>query len=119
MSLMWLVYFAEIVENLSVFLISTGLVGLFICLIVLIIHNVEFHKSEDTKKVNKISMFAVPFLLFLLLIAALLPSEKTIYLMAAAYGTEQVIKNERVQTIGNDVLDVIEIKLKEMKEEGK
>lgn len=48
-------------------------------------------------------------------LAISIPNEKTIYIMAGAYATEQIASNERVQKIGSDVLDVIETKLTEMK----
>ena len=46
-----------------------------------------------------------------------IPSEKTIYIMAGAYATEQIASNERVQKIGSDVLQVIEGKLEKLKQE--
>lgn len=52
----------------------------------------------------------------LLLFAVLIPSEKTIYIMAGAYATEQIVTNTKVQKIGNDVLEVIESKLDKMKD---
>ena len=78
------------------------------------------HNSEvpvNIKKAKKIS-FSLSFIALLFgLTSAAIPSEKTIYIMAGAYATEQIATNDRVQKIGSDVLGVIESKLSKMKED--
>lgn len=69
--------------------------------------------NKIQSKTNKLSIIGIVFIIF----AILLPSEKTIYIMAGAYATEQIATNDRVQKIGSDVLEVIEGKLSKMKKD--
>jgi len=52
------------------------------------------------------------------LIAALIPSEKTMYVMAGAYATQQIAENPNVQRIGGKIVTVIDKKLDEIIDEG-
>ena len=52
------------------------------------------------------------------LIAALIPSEKTMYVMAGAYVTQQIAENPNVQRIGGKIVTVIDKKLDEIIDEG-
>lgn len=80
-------------------------------------HNKRALKSR--KSVKRYTIFFVSISFFLALFASLIPSERTIYIMAGAYATEQIATNDRVQKIGSDVLEVIEGKLSKMKQEDK
>lgn len=77
----------------------------------------DFNKSlpERKKKSIRSAKILVSLCLGFWFTSALIPNEKTIYLMAGAYATEQIASNERVQKIGSDVLEVIETKLTELK----
>lgn len=68
-------------------------------------------KSILTKSVK----WAIPFAVIFALLSVLLPTERTVYLMTAAYATQTIAQNDRVQKIGSDVLEVVEKKLSEMK----
>ena len=68
-------------------------------------------KSILTKSVK----WTIPLTIIFALLSALLPTERTVYLMTAAYVTQTIAKNDRVQKIGSDVLEVVEKKLSEMK----
>ncbi len=59
--------------------------------------------------------YSAPTLIILAVVITLLPNERTLYMIAGAYATEQIAKNERVNKIGSDVLDVIENKLEDLK----
>lgn len=78
-------------------------------------HNEQVPKNRKLFKRAAISLLIVCFLSGLTSI--LIPSEKTIYIMAGAYATEQIATNDRVQKIGSDVLEVIENKLEKLKED--
>lgn len=128
MKLAMLVYFASLSTGMCVFLMIVGLVLTAVFGTVLInrsITNDVYDHDADyaVKKRNQansafksVKKFALigPALIAL---SILIPSEKTIYIMAGAYATEQIASNERVQKIGSDVLQVIEGKLEKLKQE--
>ena len=68
-------------------------------------------KSVLTKSIK----WTIPFAVIFALLSVLLPTERTVYLMTAAYATQTIAQNDRVQKIGSDVLEVVEKKLGEMK----
>ncbi|KYQ80372.1 hypothetical protein AWW72_03715 [Acinetobacter sp. NRRL B-65365] len=136
MKLALLVYFAGIANSISLlFAIITALAvsyALYTCCFVPNlgeerIYSFDSDKEKAEKKAFNDSLpelkakasAKVKLVIFGALItgffSAIIPSEKTIYLMAGAYATEQIALNERVQKIGSDVLEVIETKLGEMK----
>ena len=71
-------------------------------------------KSILTKGVK----WTIPLTVIFALLSVLLPTERTVYLMTAAYATQTIAQNDRVQKIGSDVLEVVEKKLSEMKGES-
>lgn len=71
-------------------------------------------KSTLTKCIK----WTIPFAIIFALLSVLLPTERTVYLMTAAYATQTIAQNDRVQKIGTDVLEVVEKKLSEMKGES-
>lgn len=128
MKLAILVYFASLSSGLCAFLMVLGLILVAAFVVVLINrsitndvydHNADYAvKKRDQansafKSVKKFGLIG-PVLIAL---SILIPSEKTIYIMAGAYATEQIASNERVQKIGSDVLQVIEGKLEKLKQE--
>lgn len=132
MKLALLVYLASTVESVSKLFFLFSLFGLFALISLLMItfasgYGIEqgyretdeqfSRKVEIRTKIFNYSKYLAPTFLTLCLVSALLPNERTIYLMAGAYATEQIASNERVQKIGSDVLEVIETKLGEMKKE--
>ena len=68
-------------------------------------------KSILTKSIK----WTIPLTIIFALLSVLLPTERTVYLMTAAYATQTIAQNDRVQKIGSDVLEVVENKLSEMK----
>ena len=68
-------------------------------------------KSILTKSIK----WTIPLTIIFALLSVLLPTERTVYLMTAAYATQTIAQNDRVQKIGSDVLEVVEKKLSEMK----
>ena len=130
MELALLVYFASVVGTFS------GLLGLLSFLlfsvsiafvITLLIGDLGIKKryGETDEELNnqlkiksiltKSVKWTIPLTIIFALLSVLLPTERTVYLMTAAYATQTIAKNDRVQKIGSDVLEVIEKKLGEMK----
>lgn len=81
------------------------------------LYSIDANK-EDSSKFRKFNLRAVkwtiPFALFLTLVTALLPSEKTLYLMAGGYFGQQVVQSEQV----GKVVKIIDIKLDEYLKEA-
>ena len=132
MELALLVYFASVVGTFS------GLLGLLSFLlfsvsiafvITLLIGDLGIKKryGETEEELNnqlkiksiltKSIKWAIPLTIIFALLSVLLPTERTVYLMTAAYATQTIAQNDRVQKIGSDVLEVVEKKLSEMKGE--
>ena len=130
MELALLVYFASVVGSIStllgmssavLFLVSTAFI------ITLLIGNlgVKQYLDETEEELNhqlKIKStltesvkWTIPFAVIFTILSVLLPTERTVYLMTAAYATQTIAQNDRVQKIGSDVLEVVEKKLSEMK----
>ena len=130
MELALLVYFASVVGTFS------GLLGLLSFLlfsvsiafvITLLVGNlgVKQYLDETEEELNnqlkiksiliKSIKWTIPFAVIFTLLSVLLPTERTVYLMTAAYATQTIAQNDRVQKIGSDVLEVVEKKLSEMK----
>ena len=130
MELALLVYFASVVGTFS------GLLGLLSFLlfsvsiafvITLLIGDLGVKKryGETEEELNnqlkiksiltKSIKWTIPLTIIFALLLVLLPTERTVYLMTAAYATQTIAQNDRVQKIGSDVLEVVEKKLSEMK----
>ena len=60
----------------------------------------------------------VPISLFCLLMAIIIPSQKTAYMMVGAYATQRVAENPKVQDMSGKVLTIIEQKLDGYIEDG-
>ena len=133
MELALLVYFASVVGSISTFLglLSFILVSVSTAFIITLLMGglgVEIYSLDTEQKLEnelkikkilvKITKLAIPFAVIFALISVLLPTERTVYLMAAAYATQTIAQNDRVQKIGSDVLEVVEKKLSEMKGES-
>ena len=132
MELALLVYFASVVGSISTFL---GLLAFILVsvstasIVTLLVGDLGVYKdSWDTDqkldnelKIKKILIksvkWTIPLTIVFALVSVLLPTERTVYLMTAAYATQTIAQNDRVQKIGSDVLEVVEKKLGEMKGE--
>ena len=130
MELALLVYFASVVGTFS------GLLGLLSFLlfsvsiafvITLLVGDLGVKKryGETEEELNnqlkiksiltKSIKWTIPLTIIFALLSVLLPTERTVHLMTAAYATQTIAQNDRVQKIGSDVLEVVEKKLSEMK----
>ena len=130
MELALLVYFASVVGAFSGLLgkLSFLLFSVSIAFVItLLIGDLGVKKYsyatdqeiENELKIKKILIksvkWTIPLTIIFALLSVLLPTERTVYLMTAAYATQTIAQNDRVQKIGSDVLEVVEKKLSEMK----
>ena len=133
MELALLVYFASVVGTFSALLGLFSFVLLVISMVfagTLLASNLgvkkkygetdeEFNHQLKIKSIlTKSIKWTIPLTIIFALLSVLLPTERTVYLMTAAYATQTIAQNDRVQKIGSDVLEVVEKKLSEMKGEG-
>ena len=132
MELALLVYFASVVGSISTLLGMSSAVLFAVStafIVTLLFGNLGVKRySYDTDqeldnemKIKKILVksikWTIPLTIIFALLSVLLPTERTVYLMTAAYATQTIAQNDRVQKIGSDVLEVVEKKLSEMKGE--
>ena len=132
MELALLVYFASVVGTFSALLGIFSFILLVISVafaITLLIGDLGIKKryGETEEELNnqlkikstltKSIKWTIPLTIIFALLSVLLPTERTVYLMTAAYATQTIAQNDRVQKIGSDVLEVVEKKLSEMKGE--
>ena len=133
MELALLVYFASVVGTLSGFLglLSFLLFSVSVVFVITLLAGnlgVKQYGFETEDKLNhqlkikkilvKSVKWTIPLTVIFALLSVLLPTERTVYLMTAAYATQTIAQNDRVQKIGSDVLEVVENKLSEMKGES-
>ena len=133
MELALLVYFASVVGTFSALLGIFSFILLVISVafaITLLIGDLGIKKryGETEEELNnqlkikstltKSIKWTIPLTIIFALLSVLLPTERTVYLMTAAYATQTIAQNDRVQNIGSDVLEVVEKKLSEMKGES-
>ena len=118
MELALLVYFASVVGSVST-LLGTSSVVLFLVSTAFIITLLTVDIGLNIKSILiKSVKWTIPLTIIFALLSVLLPTERTVYLMTAAYTTQTIAQNDRVQKIGSDVLEVVEKELSEMKGEN-
>lgn len=114
MELALFVYLAGIVSGIKFILAMIFMLGIFAFIVfcIFIFNQTDYHKKEFSsfKAVVRNSLVA---LLVTVFTAALIPSEKTMYLMLAGYGAQQSIQSETAAK----VLKVIDKKLDEYLQE--
>ena len=130
MELALLVYFASVVGSVSTLLGSLAFILSSVStafIVTLLMGDLGIKKRyEETEEelnnqlkiksiITKSVKWTIPFAVIFELLSVLLPTERTVYLMTAAYATQTIAQNDRVQKIGSDVLEVVEKKLSEMK----
>ena len=132
MELALLVYFASVVGAFSgllgllSFLLFSVSIAFVITLLIgdLGVKNYSYATATDQELENELKIkkiliksikWTIPLTIIFALLSVLLPTERTVYLMTAAYATQTIAQNDRVQKIGSDVLEVVEKKLSEMK----
>lgn len=113
MELSLLVYTISVISNLNfliVILVVLSLLAALFCGLA----STDFGTSKDEKlKLHKYAKrFSISALVMCLLFA-LLPSEKTMYVMVGAYAAQKVAENPDVQRLSEKTLKVIEDKLDE------
>lgn len=124
--LSWLLYLAEVAQNLSVFFFVGGaasLIGAAICLMMASFEadmaksRYRYYSADDAEAIihlknrKRLQKSVVPIIitgLVLFLVSGLIPRKQTIYLIAASELGEQVLRDERVVDVTNKSFMAIE-----------
>lgn len=112
MSAAWIIYFAEISAGLKVIFFILSIAALIFILGALLKYADAWMNTDADWEYTKASVFRViPFLIITALIAVAIPSERTIYLMAGAKVTEDIVKSPEAKELGDKILKVINQKV--------
>jgi hypothetical protein len=103
MSLVFLIYLAGVITSISK-LIGLVFAATIVCYTIYAIAYVAFH---DTLK--GLRTWPIALILGAGIIQSLLPSERTMWMMAGAYTGQQIVES----TIGKQTVELIELKLAE------
>jgi len=118
---------ALLVYGISVLSAINGLL-LFVCFCVAVVifariisydHNRHAYKKDTWEITSKVIQKYVIIFLVLSSITALIPSQKTMYVMVGAYAAQKVAQSPETRTISEKVLKVIEKELDEQINEVK
>ena len=109
MEFMLIVWMIGTLPSIGKGLVFFGLILSGIALFWKVVMTVE---REETK-VLKCLFLTIP----MVIIGAIIPNKETAYVMAAGYGVQSVVENERVQKIAGQGVDVLEQYLEKTKKE--
>lgn len=102
-SISWFLYIADVVGNLRGLLVGVAIACIAFCVLCLIGQGIaEGELSENCPNMWKRWWQCAPTAVIFLLIAIFIPSQNTLYAIAASEVGERVVKNEKVQDIASD-----------------
>ncbi|QIG66029.1 hypothetical protein phiOC_p387 [Ochrobactrum phage vB_OspM_OC] len=125
-NLSWFIYLADVIPNLGRFFGAVGTVFLIFSILTWIITSFAWaydnYKGEAyiervesaKKKFNKVASFGFFVCLIAIIIATLIPSRQTFFMIAASESAEVVVTNPKVQEIFGDLTTIIQGELKDM-----
>lgn len=112
------VWLASVVGNLSAFfgMTATACLFMFFCMTVgVAMHNDLYSRDKKTYTIRTgMGKLLMSYVVVAYIIAALIPSQKTMYLMAGAYGSQKVVQSEAA----DKVVKIVNSKLDEYLEEA-
>ena len=115
-SLSWFLYLADVIGNVQGVLVTLSVIltmATFPWLICKLIGDDSYNKKE--KEIAKAFSFVPWLALAAATLAAIIPSKETIYLIAGSEAGEAVVASETGQEILNDIKEVIQHQLSELK----
>lgn len=72
--------------------------------------------KEDRSRAFRLFRYTVPACFLMFFISSVVPSQKTMYAMAAAYYGEQAVKSETFQRLNGKAMQLLEVKIDEFLE---
>lgn len=113
MELMWIVYIISILTKInSIAVIGFSFGALLVCIALIVFLGEEIRVALVWAKWAAIAASLC------LIVSVLVPSEKTLYIMAGAYAAQKVIAHPEVRDMSEDVLVIINNKLKQYADES-
>lgn len=112
-----LVYIANVAGNIQPFLVTLTIVCACVTVIGLIVWAVyvaECNKEDDGRIWPKWWIFACLAVLFGFA-ATIIPSQQTIYLIAASQAGEQILQLEEVQDLGGEAADLARVSIEALR----
>lgn len=115
--LLLLIYLASIADK-ALEILGWGLLGTFVVLAFLIGLKISFAIDSQTDYEIKINLksYIIAWAVALVVYIAL-PSSKTIYILAGTAYMQELSKNESVQEISSDIVEILKLKVKEARKE--
>ena len=114
-SLSWMIYAAEVLTNAGVVALILAVVSIFLWVMAAGVTGgmgyVDDYESSRVQFRWVMRRFWIP--LTFLIVSILLPSQKTIYMIAASEAGETIITNPDAKEVFNDLTAIIKSKLKE------
>ena len=107
MELMWMVYSISVLASLATVAILVFVLGIGISLMVLLASHMDGFPFPGPKKV-------IAALVTSLVVIIIVPSEKTMYLMAGAYATQKVAEAPATKELADKIFVIINDKLNSM-----
>ena len=116
MMLLLLIYLASIADKALIALRWT-ILGTFIILVILLVCFSVIKFADDEVKFNiNLKPYIIGWVVALF-VYIVLPSSKTIYILAGTAYIQELSKNESVKEISSDILEILKSKVKEAKKE--
>ena len=114
--LLLLIYLASIADKALIALRLT-ILGTFIILVILLVYFSVIKFADDEVKFNiNLKPYIIGWVVALF-VYIVLPSSKTIYILAGTAYIQELSKNESVKEISSDILEILKSKVKEAKKE--
>lgn len=115
--LLLLIYLASIADK-ALQIVGWSILGTFIVLAFLI--GLKISVAIDPKTDDEIKINLKPYIIgwaVALAVYIAMPSSKTIYILAGTAYIQELSKNESVQEISTDILEILKLKVKEAKKD--
>ena len=115
--LLLLIYLASIADK-ALGILGWGVLGTFVVLAFLIGFKISVAIDDPTD--DKIKINLKPYIIgwaVALAVYIAMPSSKTIYILAGTAYIQELSKNESVQEISTDILEILKLKAKEAKKD--
>ena len=114
--LLLLIYLASIADK-ALLALRWSLLGTFIILAILLVCFSAIKFADDEAKFNiNLKPYIIGWAVALVIYIAL-PSSKTIYILAGTAYMQELAKNESVQEISSDIVEILKLKVKEARKE--
>lgn len=115
--LSWFLYFADVVGNLRPTLgVCTVFAGFATAILsTTLIATSDGYSNEVNLTTKKVLRIVAPFFIVILLVATLIPSRETVYMIAGSQAGEFVVNSPEGKEILGDIKEVIKHQLEELK----